>query len=56
MTTKIKIVYLTQTEFEKDLEICLTILKYPSKQKPYYTCEYFSASLHKSIVEIHIKK
>lgn len=38
--------------FEKDLETCLTIKSYPSKEKPYYTCVYISPSLRKKLVRI----
>jgi hypothetical protein len=53
MTTEpTKKVYLTQDEFNKDLEICLTIV---DKCDDYYVCEYISAALYKSIIHIHIK-
>ena len=45
-------IYLTQKEFEKDLEICLTIIK---ECKGYYICEYISASFNKKLVNIFIK-
>jgi hypothetical protein len=51
-----KAVYLTQEEFDRDLEICLLIINEPSRQRPYYVCEYTSASLYKSIVHIYLKK
>ena len=51
-----KQVYLTQDEFNRDLEICLLIISEPSKRHPYYVCEYTSASLSKSIVHVYIKK
>jgi len=51
-----KDVYLTQEEFDRDLEICLLIINEPSRNRPYYVCEYTSAALYKSIVHIYIKK
>ena len=51
-----KAVYLTQEEFNKDLEYCLTIIDYPNSLRPYYICEYISAALYKSIVHIYIEK
>ena len=50
-----KAVYLTQEEFNRDLEICLLIINEPSRQRPYYVCEYTSASLYKSIVHVYLK-
>ena len=47
-------VYLTQEAFKKDLEECLTIIEYPSKNKPYYVCEHISAGLHKRKVNIYL--
>ncbi len=55
-TVATKAVYLTKEEFDKDLEICLDIINEPSKQRPYYVCEYTSAALYKSIVKVYIKK
>jgi len=55
-TVATKEVYLTKEEFEKDLEVCLDIINYPSKQRPYYVCKYTSAALYKSIVKVYIKK
>ena len=49
-----KTVHLTQEEFNKDLEICLVIINEPSRNNPYYVCEYTSAALYKSIVHIYI--
>ena len=51
-----KNLYLTKEEFDKDLEICLVIINEPSKQRPYYVCEYTSAALYKSIVKVYIIK
>ena len=51
-----KTVYLTQEEFDRDLEICLVIINEPSRNRPYYVCEYNSAALYKSIVRVYIKK
>ena len=51
-----KTVYLTKEEFDRDLEICLIIINEPSRNRPYYVCEYTSAALYKSIVRIYIKK
>lgn len=51
-----KAVYLTQEEFDRDLEICLLIINEPSRNKPYYVCEYTSPALSKSIVHIYLKK
>jgi|688.fasta_scaffold1639899_1 hypothetical protein len=56
MTTKItKDVYLTQAEFDRDLEYCLIIIGYPDKLRNYYVVEYTSPALYKSIVHIYIK-
>ena len=55
-TVATKAVYLTKEEFDKDLEICLDIINEPSKQRPYYVCEYTSAALYKSIVKVYIIK
>lgn len=55
-TVATKAVYLTKEEFDKDLEICLVIINEPSKQRPYYVCEYTSAALYKSIVKVYIIK
>ncbi len=51
-----KRVYLTHKEFDKDLEICLVIMNYPSRRRPFYVCEYTSAALYKSIVHVYLKK
>lgn len=51
-----KAVYLTQEEFDTDLENCLLIINEPSRQRPYYVCEYTSAALYKSIVHVYLKK
>ena len=51
-----KSVYLTEKEFERDLEICLVIIREPSRTRRYYVCEYTSAALYKSIVHVHIIK
>jgi hypothetical protein len=50
-----KKVYLTQQEFDRDLEDCLTIINYPDKYHNYYVVEYISPALYKSIVHIYIK-
>ena len=55
-TLTTKNVYLSLADFEKDLEICLEIILYPNQRNPYYVCEYYSASLEKSIVHIYITK
>jgi hypothetical protein len=56
MATKTtKDVYLTQEEFDRDLEDCLLIIGYPDKMRNYYVCEYTSPALYKSIVHIYIK-
>ena len=49
-----KSVYLTEKEFERDLEICLLIIREPNRTRRYYVCEYTSAELKKSIVHVHI--
>ena len=49
-------VYLSQGQFEKDLETCLTIINYPNKRKLFYVCEHISAALYKSKVKVFIKK
>ena len=51
-----KTVYLTHEEFNRDLETCLLIINEPSRNRPYYVCEYISAALYKSIVRVYIKK
>ena len=51
-----KAVYLTKEEFNRDLDICLVIINEPSRNRPYYVCEYTSAALQKSIVRIFLKK
>jgi hypothetical protein len=56
MQTTTKGVYLSQDQFDKDLDYCLTIITYPTKRKPYYVCEYISPALYKSIVNIFINK
>ena len=48
--------YLSPEQFDKDLDTCLTIIEYPSKDIPYYKCEYISYSLRKKIVHIYINK
>ena len=53
-TVATKAVYLTQEEFDRDLDDCLTIINYPSRTRKYYVCEYTSDA--KSIVHIYIKK
>ena len=54
--TQLQDVCLTQETFEKDLEECLTVIAYPSKNKPYYVCEHISAGLHKRKVNVYITK
>jgi hypothetical protein len=49
-----KTVFLTKEQFEMDLEICLTIISYPTKRKPYYVCEYINPALYKSVVQIEL--
>jgi hypothetical protein len=53
---KLQDVYLTQEQFDKDLETCLVIITYPSKKKPYYICHHLSASLERRIVNVYIKQ
>ena len=55
-TTAPKQVYLSIEQFDKDLENDLTIIKEPTKRKPYYVCECASASISKSIVHIYITR
>ncbi len=55
MKTK-KAVFLSQEKFERDLDICLFIVHYPSKRRNYYVCEYTSPSLEQSMIEVHINK
>lgn len=52
---KTKEIYLSLEDFNRDLEICLLIISYPTKLAAYYVCEYTSAALYKSIVHIYIK-
>lgn len=54
MKAAVQDVYLTKAEFERDLEICLTIITEPSQRHPYYVCEYTSASFAKRIVHIYV--
>ena len=55
--TNTKEVYLTIDQFNKDLEDSLTIVREPSKRKPYYTCLYTSPfAPYKSIVHVYIVK
>ncbi len=51
-----KAVVLSQEEFERDLDICLLIVHYPSKRRNYYVCEYTSPSLEQSMIEVYINK
>jgi hypothetical protein len=51
-----KAVFLSQEVFEKDLDICLFIVHYPSKERNYYICEYTSPSWKQSMIEVHINK
>jgi hypothetical protein len=53
---KVKEVYLSIENFDKDLEDCLTIIKEPTSSNQYYVCEYVSPALYKSIVHIYINK
>lgn len=49
-------VYLTLEKFEKELESCLTILKYPTKKNNFYVCEHVSFALHISKVNVYINQ
>lgn len=49
-------VFLTLETFKRDLEICLVIIKNPSKINQYYVCEYTSPNWEKRIINIHIIK
>ena len=49
-----KTVFLTKEQFEMDLEICLTIISYPTKTRKYYVCEYINPALYKSVVQIEL--
>ena len=51
-----KAVFLSQEKFERDLDICLSIVHYPSKERNYYVCEYISPSWELSMIEVHINK
>jgi hypothetical protein len=55
-TRQLKDVFLTKEEFEKDLDSCLLIQKYPSKRSPYYVCEHISTALIKGIVKVYVIK
>jgi hypothetical protein len=55
-STTTKQVYLSNEQFDKDLEDCLTIITEPTQRNFYYVCEYFSPALYKSIVHIYITK
>lgn len=52
---KLQDVYLSKKDFEKDLEGCLTIIKYPTKKRLYYECEHISADLLKRQVNVYVK-
>lgn len=54
--TQLQDVYLTQEEFEKDLDSCLTIISCPTQSKPYYVCEHISAGLHIRKVHVYVNK
>ena len=54
--TQLQDLYLTLEEFEKYLDECSAIMKYPSKRKPYYVCEHLSAGLHKRKVNVYVNK
>lgn len=55
-STETKKVFLSIEQFNKDLEDCLTIIKEPTKRKPYYVCEDVSTENYKSIVHVYIIK
>ena len=59
MTTKIshrlmnrEFIRVSRERFEADLEDCLTILDYPSKNKKYYVCEYITPALYKKVINV----
>lgn len=47
---------MSREQFDKDLELCLVIQEYPTKETPFYVCEYTSPSLYKKVVHIIISK
>ena len=51
---KLDDVYFTMEQFEKELDICLTILFYPTQECRYYVCQHISAGLRKRFVNVFI--
>ena len=41
-------------QFEKELDCCLEIKSYPSKNQRYYECFHYSAALEKRLVNVYI--
>jgi hypothetical protein len=53
---ELKSIFLTQDEFNRDLDINLVIKTYPNKMRKYYICEYTSIIGEKSDIKVNIKK
>ena len=49
-------VCLSKKKFSQELNICLTIIKKPTKDALYYICEYVSMARYKSIVHDYVNK
>ena len=47
-----EIIRVSRERFEADLEDCLTILDYPSKNKKYYVCEYITPALYTKVIKV----
>ena len=58
MTTKTlrsmsrEIIRVSRERFERDLDDCLTILHYPSRNRKYYVCEYITPDLYRKVVKV----
>jgi hypothetical protein len=56
-TTATKAAYLTQEEFDRELDNSLLIINYPSRNRPYYVCDKTNTETkEKSIIHVYIKK
>jgi hypothetical protein len=52
--TKQQVIYLSKEQFEKDLDDCLIIIDYPSRNRKYYVCEHISPALLRREVKIFV--
>lgn len=52
----LKDVYLSKEQFKKDLDDCLTIIKYPNRTRKYYVCEHISPALLRRKVKVFINR